>query len=78
MWNGIFGNPIRQKRVNRERYRQHLLKVMEENPKAVRALKKKMEEGYELFCPGCGIGSPTCHARIIEEELTLKPKSVTI
>jgi hypothetical protein len=30
-------------------------------------LMKLLDE--ELFCPGCGIGLPTCHARIIERAI---------
>lgn len=35
--------------------------------------------GKPLWCPGCGVNSPTCHGRIIEklisELLTITPKS---
>ena len=24
-------------------------------------------DGKTLFCPGCGVGSPTCHGRVLEK-----------
>lgn len=70
VFNGLFGNPVREKKVSPQ-YRQHFRKVMKENPKQTEWLQNQLDCGNKLFCPGCGIGSPTCHARIIEEELGL-------
>ncbi len=66
--NGLFGNPVKEKTVS-EQYRGYFRQVVVDHPAKVRWLESKLREGAVLYCPGCGIGSPTCHARIIEEEL---------
>lgn len=68
VFGGLFGNPKREKKVT-EQYRTHFQKVMRENIGYTRWLKRQIDNGAELYCPGCGVGSPTCHARIIEQEL---------
>jgi Pyruvate/2-oxoacid:ferredoxin oxidoreductase delta subunit len=67
--NGVFGNPVRELIVDKERYRKHFKKVIRFCPTQVKWLKEQIDNGAILFCPGCGINSPTCHARVIEEEL---------
>ena len=71
--NGIFGNPVRETVVT-EQYRHHFRAQVASNPLFVQALREvwvALHKGYTLYCPGCGVGSPTCHARVIEVELTL-------
>lgn len=65
---GLFGNPVREKTVS-EQYRTYLKRIMVMYPKETEWLRDKIRNGAELYCPGCGVGSPTCHARIIEQEL---------
>jgi hypothetical protein len=69
VFGGVFGNPVKEKTVNVERYRTHLLRVLEGYPAECDWLRERIREGIPLFCPGCGIGSPTCHARVIEQVL---------
>lgn len=68
VFNGLFGNPIKEKVVT-EQYRKYFNSLKISNQKEVNWLKREINDGAILFCPGCGINSPTCHARIIEEEL---------
>lgn len=68
VFNGLFGNPVREKTVSAE-YAIHFRRVMQEHPKELEWLKARLQQGYILFCPGCGISSPTCHARVIEREI---------
>ena len=68
IFNGLFGNPVKEKVVS-EQYRAHLIKVLENTPVQTDWLRKELADGGVLFCPGCGVGSPTCHARIVEQEL---------
>lgn len=70
VFNGLFGNPVREKTVSPQ-YRAYFQKVMKTHPKEVAWLKKKMGEGGKMFCPGCGFDSPTCHIRVIEQELLM-------
>ena len=66
--NGLFGNPYREKVVSL-RYVQYLRQRIANDPAFVVELKKL--RGKVLFCPGCGVNSPTCHARVLEEELSV-------
>jgi len=68
VFKGLFGNPVKE-RVVSEQYRAHIRKILESHPKEREWLKTQLSLGRPLFCPGCGIGSPTCHARILEAEL---------
>ena len=68
VFNGLFGNPVREETVS-EQYREHIRRVLQEHPKERVWLRQAIGLGGVLFCPGCGVGSPTCHARILEEEL---------
>lgn len=68
VFNGLFGNPVKEKKVS-EQYREHFRKVMAENPEKIEWLKTQLVCGKVMFCPGCGVGSPTCHGRIIEQEI---------
>lgn len=65
---GLFGNPLHQKKVS-ERYRFYLRRVVENNPTEWQWLKDRLAAGDKLFCPGCALDCPTCHARIIEQEV---------
>lgn len=67
---GLFGNPVHETKVS-EQYRAHIQQVIIDNPLRSAWLKKQIKEGARLWCPGCGYGSLTCHARIIEQELGL-------
>lgn len=68
--NGLFGNPIKEKTVS-EQYRNHFRKLKISHPKEVAWLQGQVKGGASLYCPGCGLDSPTCHVRIIEQELQL-------
>lgn len=68
IFHGLFGNPVMERTVSPQ-YRTYLKGVIEEHPEEVAWLQDKLDQGAELYCPGCGVGSPTCHARIIEELL---------
>lgn len=68
VFKGLFGNPIREAVVS-EHYRIYFRALKRTKPQCVKWLKDKIDAGYKLYCPGCGIDSPTCHARIIEQEL---------
>lgn len=68
VFNGLFGNPVKERTVSPQ-YRKHFQKVMQEHPDRIKWLRTQLECGKVMFCPGCGVGSPTCHARIIEQEL---------
>jgi Pyruvate/2-oxoacid:ferredoxin oxidoreductase delta subunit len=68
VFDGLFGNPKRELVVS-ESYRRHFQAVIKYCPDKVKWLKEQINNGAILYCPGCGIGSSTCHARIIEEEL---------
>lgn len=67
-FNGLFGNPVREKTVS-PGYRLHIRRVMRNNPKETAWLREQVAAGVQLFCPGCGFDCPTCHARILEQEL---------
>jgi hypothetical protein len=74
----IYGNPVRMDRLcplchkyHRlpgdtldcfKKYAEYRLKKDPPYRNAVLALK-----GKKLWCPGCGLNSPTCHARILED-----------
>lgn len=77
IFNGLFGNPIRERTVSPQ-YRKHFKKLLKANTKEIKWLRRKLAEGKILFCPGCGINSPTCHARIIEQEIALPLDAETI
>jgi hypothetical protein len=68
VFNGLFGNPVREKQAS-EQYRAYFRSLMTRRPTQVDWLHVQILAGVELFCPGCGVNSPTCHARIIEQEL---------
>jgi hypothetical protein len=68
IFGGLFGNPVKEKVVS-EQYRFHIRRVLEANPNLRQWLKDKLRTGAVLYCPGCGVASPTCHARILEQEL---------
>lgn len=68
VFNGLFGNPVRQKEVS-EQYRTYFRELLITNRPEVDWLKDELDRGSILYCPGCGIGSPTCHGRIIEQEI---------
>jgi len=68
IFGGLFGNPKREKVVS-ESYREHFRRVMVVHPNKVKWLKEQLQNGARLYCAGCGYDSPTCHARIIEQEL---------
>jgi len=68
VFNGLFGNPVKERKVSPQ-YRTHFLKVMQSHQKEVAWLRTQLECGKVMFCPGCGVGSKTCHGRVIEEEL---------
>lgn len=68
VFNGLFGNPVHERTVSPQ-FRSHFQRVMKEHPTKIAWLKQQIECGGVLFCPGCGVESKTCHARIIEEEL---------
>ncbi len=68
VFSGLFGNPVKEKIVS-EQYRIHIRRVFAANPRLAAWLKAKLAAGAVLYCPGCGVGSPTCHARILEQEL---------
>lgn len=68
VFNGLFGNPIRERTVSPQ-YRIHIRKIIKNHPKESGWLRRELDCGKIMFCPGCGIGSSTCHARILEEEL---------
>lgn len=69
VFNGLFGNPWKEPTVNEERYRKHFKSVVKYCPDKIEWLVGQIKEGSKLYCPGCGIDCPTCHARIIEQEL---------
>lgn len=66
VFNGLFGNPVVEKKVSLQ-YRLHFQKVMKKHPDKIEWLRKELSCGKVMFCPGCGVGSPTCHARVIEQ-----------
>ncbi len=68
IFNGLFGNPIREKKVS-EQYRIYFRRLKITHPDEVAWLAKQLNRGEQLYCPGCGSSSATCHARIIEQEL---------
>lgn len=68
IFKGLFGNPVMERRVSAQ-YRVYLKQIINDNPREVAWLQDKLDQGAELYCPGCGVSSPTCHARIIEELL---------
>lgn len=68
VFNGLFGNPVKEATVSKQ-YRIHFKKLLQEYPNEIRWLRAQLAKKRVLFCPGCGIGCPTCHARIIEELL---------
>lgn len=68
VFGGMFGNPAREKVVS-EQYRGFIREVLKLHPDKRHWLKDRLANGAVLYCPGCGVGSPTCHARILEEEL---------
>lgn len=65
---GLFGNPVKEKFVSGQ-YRDFVRGVIDSHQDEAKWLKDKLASGAVLYCPGCGVGSPTCHARILEEEL---------
>ncbi len=67
-FNGLFGNPVHEKKVSSQ-YRTHFRKVMRDYPKEIEWLRAQLLDGKVMFCPGCGVGSATCHGRVIEDEL---------
>jgi hypothetical protein len=78
IFDGLFGNPVKEKRVSKQ-YRSYLRMVIEECPVEVAWLKAVLDMGNAvLYCPGCEVNSPTCHARIIKQELgvTLFQKNI--
>lgn len=68
VFKGLFGNPVHERTVSAQ-YRTHLRKVIESHPEETAWMKRQLKKGRVLYCPGCGVGSPTCHARVIEELL---------
>lgn len=64
--NGLFGNPFYEKVVS-QRYVQYLRDKIANDLDFVGKLKAL--RGKVLYCPGCGVGCPTCHSRVIEQEL---------
>lgn len=68
VFNGLFGNPIVEKKVSPQ-YREHFQKLMVTHPDQVEWLRRQIGDGVELYCPRCGWNVPTCHARIIEQEI---------
>jgi len=68
MLNGLFGNPFKEKVVSL-RYVQYLRLRIAYDPEFVVELKQL--SGKVLFCPGCGVGCPTCHGRVLEQELAV-------
>lgn len=68
IFHGLFGNPVLERTVSLQ-YRKYLKQVIVDHPKEVAWLQDKLDQGAVLYCPGCGIGSPTCHARLIEDAL---------
>lgn len=71
IFNGLFGNPVRETRVSPQ-YRTYFQMLKRHHPTEVQWLQDKLRKGAVLYCPGCGIGSKICHARIIEQELDLE------
>lgn len=69
---GLFGNPVTERTVS-QHYRTYFRKLIDTHPDECLWLLRELKNGAVLYCPGCGIGSPTCHARIIEEELLDAP-----
>ena len=51
----------------RECYREYLLERLKTDEKFAREFDELMSKKPVLKCPGCGIGSRTCHGRIMEE-----------
>jgi len=70
VFNGLFGNPVKERTVSPQ-YREHFKKVMKEHPDKVEWLMAQLKSGKVMFCPGCGVGSKTCHGRIIEQEIAM-------
>lgn len=70
VFRGLFGNPVVENTVSPQ-YAKHFRKVMLAHPEKVKWLKEQLANGAVLFCPGCGVGCKTCHARVIELELAL-------
>lgn len=74
VFKGLFGNTVKEKTVSPQ-YREHFLSLKEPYAEEIEWLRQRMKAGYVLSCPGCPQGSPTCHARIIEQELGVAPQS---
>lgn len=68
VFGGLFGNPVREKKVS-EQYRTHFRYIMAKYPEQTQWLRQQLKSGAILHCPGCGVNSPTCHGRIIEQEI---------
>lgn len=68
VFNGLFGNPVKETVVT-EQYRSYFKRLIIDYPEQIFWLKQELTKGSTLYCPGCGLNSPTCHARIIEQEL---------
>lgn len=78
VFGGLFGNPVVETKVS-EQYRHHFRKLLRTNPEQIRWLREQLAKGAIMQCPGCGVGSPTCHGRIIEQELEAsKPRLLPI
>ena len=72
--NGLFGNPFKvwdygSASATLPHYRKYLRKRIATDPSFANHMLEL--KGEKLFCPGCGVGSPTCHAGILEDELTI-------
>jgi len=75
VFGGLFGNPVHEKEVT-EQYRSYIKSIIQSHPTECGWLKERLNKSSTvLYCPGCGVGSPTCHARILEQEIRKwKPK----
>lgn len=68
IFDGLFGNPVKEKTVS-EHYRVYIRRIIAEHPFKAQHIRDCLATGMVLWCPGCGVGAPGCHARILEEEL---------
>jgi hypothetical protein len=78
--NGLFGNPFKVAKVVKgaAAYRKAVATAVDHYQVYLRerlandgtfAFEFEQLKGKRLWCPGCGLDSKVCHARVIEQEL---------